>query len=196
MRRARLTIVLLLLVLGACTDKPRKEVATASSTTPPASANAGDSPQEYERRFIACMRAEGIDMSDPIPGDTTGRGALRYEIDVKGRGSDMVFQAALDKCMHLLPPVPPPPPPGPDDDAKALRFAQCMRENGVPDFPDPVKDPKDLPTPRKSVGGIIVGRGGSGYWIYEGSPQVQAALEKCRQFLPGSDASPSTGAGG
>jgi hypothetical protein len=189
--------VLLPLVLGACTAKPKNEVATASSGTPPASAKASDSPQEYELRFIACMRAQGIEMSDPIPGDTTGRGALRYEIDVKGRGSDTAFQAALEKCMNLLPPVPPAPPPAPGDEAKMLQFAKCMRENGVPDFPDPVKDPKDLrPSPGRSAYGIIVGRGGGAYWIIDGSPQVTAAMEKCRQFLPGSDASPSTGAGG
>ena len=196
MRRAWVTALLLsALVLGGCTSKPHKEVATAGGATP--SASSDDSPQAHELRFIACMRAQGIEMSDPIPGDTTGRGAVKYEIDVKGRGSDMVFQAALEKCQHLLPPPPPPPPVTADDEAKARQFAQCMRDNGVPDFPDPVKDPKDLqPSPGKSISGVIIGRNGDGYWIYEGSPQVQAAMEKCRQFLPGGGPSPSPGGGG
>ncbi len=52
-----------------------------------------------------------------------------------------------------------------------LKFAQCMRANGVHNFPDP------------SPGGGFVFRAGSGF--DPSSPAVKAAQAKCQELLPG-----------
>lgn len=54
---------------------------------------------------------------------------------------------------------------------QALRFSQCMRANGVPNFPDP-----------GSGGGIQIAVGSS---LHPQSPAFQAAQKKCRKLLPG-----------
>src|SRR5690606_34621378 len=121
--------------LPACTDEADPQVATAGGT--PTATEAGTDPAEGELAFVACMREAGIeDMPDPVPGDTSGRSAVRYALDVMGKGSDPVFQAALDECMDLLPP-PPAPEPRSSDEVEALhQFARCMRDHGLAEFPD------------------------------------------------------------
>src|SRR6266545_7621791 len=60
--------------------------------------------------------------------------------------------------------------PGQDKDT-ARKFAQCMRDNGVPDFPDP--DAK----------GEFRGQGHE----RQNDPKFAAANEKCRSLAPGSE---------
>ncbi len=59
---------------------------------------------------------------------------------------------------------------GSADNAAALRFADCMRSNGVPDFPDPLQ--------------------GGGFQRISGldknSPALQAAQKACAKLAPGS----------
>jgi hypothetical protein len=52
-----------------------------------------------------------------------------------------------------------------------LRFAECMRSHGVPDFPDP-----------SSGGGFVIGRESG---IDRSSPAFEAARAKCWKLLPG-----------
>jgi hypothetical protein len=53
----------------------------------------------------------------------------------------------------------------------ALAYAQCMRSDGVPSFPDP------------SAGGGFLFQAGSG--VNPSSPAVKAAQAKCQKLLPG-----------
>ncbi len=53
---------------------------------------------------------------------------------------------------------------------QALKFAGCMRANGVPNFPDPSAD-----------GGIQISPGSG---LNPQSPAFQTAQTKCRKFLP------------
>lgn len=55
-----------------------------------------------------------------------------------------------------------------DPSAALLAFAQCMRENGIPDFPDPVAD------------GISLG----GTGIDRNTPEFKAAAKACGHLLP------------
>ena len=56
------------------------------------------------------------------------------------------------------------------DNAEAVRaYAQCIRDNGVPDFPDPDPD------------GRVRGPGHE----QQDDPKFRAAMETCRQKLPG-----------
>ncbi|MCF2533270.1 hypothetical protein [Yinghuangia soli] len=60
---------------------------------------------------------------------------------------------------------------GDSEEQKMLRHSQCMRENGVPDFPDPVMD----------------GKGGAGISLPEGTDinAVKKAEAACKKFAPG-----------
>ncbi|AYY14883.1 hypothetical protein EF847_21560 [Actinobacteria bacterium YIM 96077] len=87
-------------------------------------------PEAEDQTFAECMRDHGIDMSDPDP--QTGIPELDPSVDP----DNPTVRDAMDECEHLME--------GggraaPDDQDMAayLEFAQCMRENGLPDFPDP-----------------------------------------------------------
>jgi hypothetical protein len=58
-----------------------------------------------------------------------------------------------------------------------LKFAQCLRSNGLPGFPDPSSD------------GTFQINSSSG--VVPGSPQFHAAEKACRKFLPNGGAAPS-----
>lgn len=59
---------------------------------------------------------------------------------------------------------------------QAVKFSNCMRASGVPNFPDP------------STGGGIAIRPGSG--LNPASPAFQAAQKRCAKFMPGGKAGP------
>ena len=82
--------------------------------------------------------------------------------------SNSTLQAAQNACQALLPPesatqqrL---------NTAQALQFAQCVRNHGVPTFPDP------------DGGGRIPDPASSG--IDQGSLQFQAANQACAQYRP------------
>jgi hypothetical protein len=58
---------------------------------------------------------------------------------------------------------------------KALNFSECMRSNGIPNFPDP-----------NTNGGIDIGASSG---IDPESPQFQAAQKACRKYVPAPDLS-------
>ena len=181
--------VLAVLAQGACTDEGGPTVATAGGT--PSASPATDSVSK-ELQFVDCMRREGItDMPDPVPGDTSGRSAVRYALDVMGKGSDDTFQTALDVCVTLLPPAPAAEPPTAEKLDAYAQFAQCMRDNGVPEFPDsgPNGEPRyffiapggnpSAPVERvTNVDGTVV--------LNIDDPLIRAAFEGCQSKLPAS----------
>jgi hypothetical protein len=61
-----------------------------------------------------------------------------------------------------------------DLEEQALAFAQCMRENGVPDFPDPQLD---------GGGGMIMGGGPDGGGNFD-KDAVDKAMEACKDLRP------------
>ena len=124
------------MALSACTQDGQPAVPTAGSAPPSGTANPTKAASQ-ELQFVMCMRQHGIaDMPDPIPGDTSGRSAVRYALDVMGKGSDTAFQAALDQCQNLLPTVEASKGATSAQQQKFLAFAKCMRDHGVTDFPD------------------------------------------------------------
>jgi hypothetical protein len=135
----------------------------AASATPQASLD----PAEQGRRFAECMRGEGIDMPDPEIGEG-GKVGIRIGTGGGQEPDKQKVAAAMEKCRHLMPNKGEPKPLSPEDLARAREHARCMRENGIPDFPDPQPD-----------GGIRV-------QIPKGDMEAfEAASEKCRQFMPG-----------
>ena len=113
-------------------------------------------------RFAQCIRDNGVpDFPDP---DASGR----FSGSVHDK-DDPALRAALEKCRDLAP--------GGEHEnfgdpafvAQALQYAQCMRDNASPDFPDPDSDGR--------FRGIAHER--------QGDPTFDAAAQKCRQKLPG-----------
>ncbi|MGH9125374.1 MAG: hypothetical protein ACRDZ8_11715 [Acidimicrobiales bacterium] len=67
---------------------------------------------------------------------------------------------------------------GSSNSFEALQYSQCMRKNGVPDFPDPNSQ------------GLIQVNAGPGSGLNPRSPQWQAAQKKCAKYAPGGDLTP------
>lgn len=161
----------LLLAATACSaDKTEPEV--ASITTPaggdstPAAA-AGD---DNVLKFAQCMRENGQDVDDQgMPAGASADG----QFDMTSE-----FIAANEKCAAQFPGKPI----GQDSadiQASNEKLAQCMRDNGVSDWPDPLAPGQ---TPTSTTGGMV-SSDGSGFdlpaSIDMGSPTVQKALEEC-----------------
>jgi hypothetical protein len=86
-------------------------------------------------RYTACMRDHGANVPDPTF-DQHGKPQWPPGTDVKGSGN----QAAAQACRPILQTVssgPNPSPPTAAQLAQRTRLAQCMRQHGFPDFPDP-----------------------------------------------------------
>ncbi|WP_155385995.1 hypothetical protein [Catellatospora paridis] len=174
MRTRRWSAVLMLAMLASGCSGGDASPGVATAGTPGASAptaapsGPSDDPVQRELDFVACMRAAGVvDMPDPVPGDKSGRSALLHAMDDLGMGLKDSFQTALDGCTKFLPPAAEPSPRTPDDVTKLRAYAQCMRDNGVADVPDP--DP---------VTGQL------NHWLRQDDKAAMAALEKCRNLLP------------
>jgi hypothetical protein len=99
--------------------------------------NANAATQEKAVRFAECMRENGVSQ---FP-DPDASGQLTIDGVLNGSSIDPdspTWNAAIDACKDLQPP-------GftgggersSGEQSAALRFAQCVREHGVPDFPDP-----------------------------------------------------------
>jgi len=117
--------------------------------------------QDKAVKFAECMREHGISQF-PDP-DASGR--LTVDGVLNGSSIDpdgAAWQGAIDACQDLQPP-------GfagggersSGQQSAALRFAQCIRENGVPDFPDPgpgqpIVDTNRIPSSNTSDGMSIL----------------------------------------
>ena len=98
-------------------------------------------PRTKAVRFSACMREHGVD-GFPDPGPS---GELTVDGVVNGSSLDPdgpVWTAAIKACKRLEPAGFTGRRRSTTQQSGALRFAQCIREHGVEDFPDPaVGDP-------------------------------------------------------
>jgi len=86
--------------------------------------------------FARCMRANGV---PNFPDPSAGRGLVFSTAGINPAAP--AFKAAHAKCHELLPGGPPGPGtqtyPSAQTLAKLLNIARCMRDHGVPQFPDP-----------------------------------------------------------
>jgi len=147
-------------------------------------------------KMAQCMRANGVP-SFPDPGANGSPGAIQASPGTSTIGGVAVpsatLQAAFQKCRKELPQGPP------ISQAQitklrqgALKMAQCMRANGVPNFPDP-----DITTGPGGHGiGIRIGGpppGGSaaargkpsGPPAFTQTPAFKSAQQKCMPLLRG-----------
>jgi hypothetical protein len=146
----------------------------ASGNNSNAGADTGDMAEKM-RKFASCMREHGIDMPDPEVDD---QGRVKMQIGEGGQegGAAPVdkdkFEAAQKECQQYLPNGGEPPKMDPADVEKMRQFAKCMRENGIPDFPDPQPD-----------GGMRI-EFGQGTGIDPNSQTFKDAQAKCEQYMP------------
>jgi hypothetical protein len=120
-------------------------------------------------KFADCMRAHGVpDFPDP---------GQRRPADESQ--DSPAFQSASKICDRVVPNGPPPAPPSASRRLAALRFAQCMRAHGVPNFPDPTITPPASTAPTLDLAGIY-------FALPPGlnlkAPAVQRGRRSCRQL--------------
>jgi hypothetical protein len=137
--------------------------------------NSTASIHEKAVKFAECMRANGV---SAFP-DPDASGALTIDAVANGSSLDTssaAFGQAISACKDLEPPGFTGHERSPEQQKVALKFAQCMRDNGVPDFPDPTPDGPLIDTNR------IPSAAGRGALTI---PGFQAATEKCHDFAAG-----------
>ena len=123
-------------------------------------------------KFAQCMRSNGISQ---FP-DPDASGTLTIDGVVNGSSLDpnsATFQQAISACKDLEPAGFTGHTRSASQQEAALKFAQCMRDNGVPDFPDPTADGPLIDTTRiPSMAGKDP----------RSDPGFTAATQKCRGF--------------
>jgi hypothetical protein len=173
-----MALIVAVVLLSGCAgnDEGGEGVATAGDGKAAASSspNAAEGDRsEQLRKFATCMRENGIDMPDP---ETDGEGRVMFrapEGAKDGAPPDReTFEAAQQKCKQYLPNGGEPPRLDAEAIDKMREYAKCMRENGVPEFPDPQPD-----------GGMrIEASPGSG--LDPGGQVWKDAQAKCEQYMP------------
>ena len=133
-----LIVPVLLVSLAACGAKKKDDgVASLNGKNSKASASASASPlsqaqmEAMQLKFAQCMRQHGVNMPDPKAGKMT----MSLQ-----KGQESKMQAAQNACKQYLPNGGNPPSQAdPKMRDQAVKFAQCMRANGV-NVPDPGAD--------------------------------------------------------
>ena len=108
--------------------------------------------------------------------DPKASGAFTIDQAVNGSSLDpngAAFKQAINLCKNLEPPGFTGGKVTPQQRTARLKFAQCMRDNGVPDFPDPTPNGPLIDTNRiPSLAGKDP----------RSDPGLNAAMQKCRNF--------------
>ena len=104
-------------------------------------------------KFAECMRANGV----PHFPDPDSKGATNFGVDVTRE----VWLKAIDACKALKPPGALSSKRTAKEQSASLSFAQCVRDHGVKDFPDPVNgepliDTYKIPSANKPGGMTIL----------------------------------------
>ncbi|MEN3310604.1 MAG: hypothetical protein V7603_6806 [Micromonosporaceae bacterium] len=169
----------LLLVLPAASAGCGLGRAATGHPAPAASASAAAaSAARYlaiGRRFAQCVRAHGIPgFPDPVLND--GYLELPAGSGPQGKAGLRANKAAQNACQPILAELPPTATRkrGPQKTLSMqnlLRFAQCVRQHGIPRWPDPDAN-GDFPLSAAGIAGK--------------SPAVAAAMQSCRQYADGS----------
>jgi hypothetical protein len=160
------TLAMLAVIVAGCGNGS----AGTGNSTATSGGNSTAATHEKAVKFAECMRANGVS-AFPDP-DASGE----LTIDAVANGSSVdpssaAFKQASSACKDLEPPGFTGHKRSAQEQANALKFAQCIRDNGVKDFPDPTPDAPIIDTNRipsaATPGGMSI---------------LNAAGEKCRDF--------------
>jgi len=158
--RSLAALAVIALISASCSNGP----------TDTSSGNNTAANHEKAMKFSQCMRDNGVTQ---FP-DPDASGALTIETVVNGSSVDpnsATFQQALTACRDLEPAGFMGQKRTAQQQEAALKFAQCIRDNGVKDFPDPTPDGPLIDTNR------IPSAATPG-----GMSALHAAMQKCRDF--------------
>jgi hypothetical protein len=163
-----------LVTLAACSsgsESPRVASVDSQSTTTAApaggAASSAQTPLAQAQAYSQCMRRHGVpNFPDPelTPGGDYGYRTVGID------GESAAFQGALQACKDL-------PSPwqstgkqlSPAQQQAWLRWAKCIRANGVADFADPTFSGEE----------VHISGGGPG-----SSPQLRSAMNTCKPQMP------------
>jgi hypothetical protein len=90
------------------------------------------------------MRSHGV---TTFPDPTVSSGSSGQQIKISGSGigpNSPTFQAAQEACRRYAPSATATSAQSAQNAARQLKFAECMRSHGVPNFPDPSDGGFDL----------------------------------------------------
>ena len=155
-------------------------VSACGSTAPAGSGSASDTSNTAANaqkavRFAECMRHNGVP-AFPDPGASG-----KFTIDAVANGSSLdpnapAFKQAISACKDLEPTGFTGSKRSSEQQQAALKFAQCIRASGVPDFPDPTPTGPLVDTNRIPS---AAGRGARSI------PGLQAAAHRCTGIYSG-----------
>lgn len=156
-----MVIPVLALALAACGSTPDSDIPTAGGGSASPGATPTLSSEESRLKFTQCTREQGIDVPDP--GSTFGPEDNAVDKEK--------LNAATEACRQFMPSggEEERQKPSAEQTEQLRKFAQCMRENGIANFPDPSAD-----------GGINIG--GTGLDPEDAS--FKAAQEACKDLTP------------
>jgi maltose-binding protein MalE len=156
------------LVVSACGSSSSSSTSTASAAAG-SGASTSSSNKTYRARLnlARCYRAQGINVPDPTPG--AGHAAGGGIQQILAQYPQAKVQVAQQACQQYRAQA------NPQLNASAagqaqfnqefVKFARCMRANGVPSFPDRIQDAEGKIDPN--------------------SPAVQSALQACQMYAAG-----------
>jgi hypothetical protein len=155
-RPAALAPIVLVTLISGC-----------GSSAPADNGNNAATNHDKAVKFAVCMRVNGVsNFPDP---NTSGS----FTIEAVANGSSVntaapAFKQAINTCKKLEPAGFMGTKRTPQQQEAGLKFAQCIRQNGVPDFPDPTPDSPLVDTNRipsaSTPGGMSV---------------LRAAMQRC-----------------
>ena len=156
---------------AAGTSSSRSDSTAGHTST--ASHRSTVTPREKAVKFAECMRAHGV---SAFP-DPNASGELTIDAVANGSSLDTssaAFKQAMSACKDLEPPGFTGTKVTPQQRTARLEFAQCVRDNGVPDFPDPTPNGPLVDTNRipsaATAGGMSI---------------LNAAMQKCTAIYSG-----------
>ena len=162
--------VVALIGAGCGSNAPSESVtaghagAADATSTATATASRKLTAREKAVKFAECIRAHGVsDFPDP-----NAKNDFEYGVSV----SETVWTRAVTACKDLQPPGTLSSKRTSKQQSATLRLANCVRANGVKDFPDPVNgepvvDTNKIPSSNRP-GGMTI---------------LNAALQKCRNVM-------------
>jgi hypothetical protein len=163
-------LAIVALIIAGCSSSPADDENTATVT-----GNKKPTNQDKAVKFADCMRDNGVgEFPDP---DASGE--LTIDGVVNGSSLDAdgpAWKQAISACKDLQPAGFTGRKATDEEQEVRLQFAQCMRDNGVEDFPDPTADGPLIDTTRIPS---AAGRGALEI------PGFQAATEKCGDAFSG-----------
>jgi hypothetical protein len=171
-------VALISLISAGCSNAPAEtgtgsgggnQNAAAVTGTGSSGGNTNAATREQAVKFAECMRVNGVrEFPDP---NASGEFVYGIQRGTSLDPSTAAWKNAIGACKDLQPA-------GfmskrsPEQQENALKFAQCMRDNGVKDFPDPTPDGPLIDTTSMGKGARSI-------------PGLQAAMEKCRDVFAG-----------